>query len=274
MRRPEESAGEPSDAGNELLVERTDRVLTVTLNRPAKLNAFTLDMFAALIDLGAQLRNDPTVRVVCFRGAGSRALAAGADISTFTEFTSGDDGVRYEATVARALQAVSDLPQVTLAVIRGLAVGGGLALATACDLRIAGTGARVGYPIAGTLGNCLSAPVLRRCVAVFGDSLVREMLLTARLVDAQRAYAAGAINELADDDQLDAAVNALTTRLAGLAPGTQLATKRILAALAAGEDPHDADEMRKVYGSKDFAAAVQAFMSKGEPRFSAELDLT
>lgn len=255
-------------------VDRADRVLTVTLNRPEKLNAFTMEMFRALIDLGEQLRTDPTVRVVCFRGAGTRALAAGADISTFTEFSSGDDGVRYEATVARALQAVSDLPQVTVAVIRGLAVGGGLALATACDLRIAGRGSRVGYPIAATLGNCLSAPVLSRCVAVFGDSLVREMLLTARLVDVERAYAAGAINELADDDQLDLAVAALTDRLAGLAPGTQLSTKRILDALAAGTDPHDADEMRKVYGSKDFHGAVHAFLTKGEHRFSAELDLS
>lgn len=263
-----------SEHTDEILIDRRDRVLTVTLNRPEKLNAFTMNMFTALIDLGDQLRSDPTVRVVCFRGAGSRALAAGADISTFTDFTSGDDGVRYEAIVARALQAVSDLPQVTLAVIRGLAVGGGLALATACDLRIAGTAAKVGYPIAATLGNCLSAPVLRRCVAVFGDSLVREMLLTARLVDAQRAFAAGAINELADDDQLDAAVDALTARLARLAPGTQLATKRILAALSTGDDPNDQDEMRKVYGSNDFRGAVQAFLTKGEHEFSAGLDLT
>lgn len=257
----------------EVLIERNDRVLTVTLNRPNKLNAFTPGMFDVLIELADRLGTDPTVRVVCFRGAGTRALAAGADISTFTDFTSGDDGVAYESTVARALQAVSDLPQVTVAVIRGLAVGGGLALASACDLRIAAAGSRIGYPIAATLGNCLSAPVLQRCVAVFGDPLVREMLLTARLLDIERAYAAGAITELVADDQLDAAVLALTTRLAELAPGTQLATKRILGALAAGRDPQDRAWMRKVYGSTDFRGAVHAFLTKDEHRFALDLDL-
>lgn len=261
-------------ADGTVLVDRADRICTVTLNRPDKLNALTMEMFDALIALGEQLRTDPAVRVVCFRGAGGRALAAGADISRFTTFTSGEDGVAYEATVVRALQAISDLPQVTVAVIQGLAVGGGLALASACDLRLATTGSRVGYPIAATLGNGLSAAVLKRCVAVFGDALVREMLLTARLLDIDRVYAHGAVVEVVDDAELDSVVEALLERIAGLAPGTQLASKRVLADLADGRPPNDVAEMRRVYGSNDFTGAVRAFLDKRPPEFSAELDLS
>lgn len=261
------------DAEAEILVDLRDRVCTVTLNRPEKLNAFSPAMFTALEDLGARLRSDGAVRVVVFRGAGGRALAAGADISTFTHFTGTDDAVAYEAGVVRALRAVANLPQVTLAVIEGLAVGGGLALAGACDLRIATTGARVGYPIAATLGNCLSGFVLKRCVEVFGDPLVREMILTARLLDVDRAFAAGAVMQVIPPPELDAELRALTTRIAHLAPGTQLATQRILAALADGEDPDDERHIRAVYGSADFAGAVRSFLRKEKATFSAELDL-
>lgn len=262
-----------SFADGAILVDIDDRICTVTLNRPDKLNAFTMPMFDALITVGRQLRTEAAVRVVCFRGAGGRALAAGADISGFTSFTSGEDGVAYEAVVVRALRAVSDLPQVTLAVIDGVAVGGGLALASACDLRVATAGARIGYPIAATLGNCLSAFVLRRCVAVFGDPLVREMLLTARLLPIERAYAAGAVSDVVAGAELEEHLAQLLQRVAHLAPGTQLATKRILGSLAEGADPDDTSEMLKVYGSNDFTTAVRAFLQKRAPEFSATLDI-
>lgn len=260
-------------ADGAVLVDLRDRVCTVTLNRPEKLNAFSPAMFVALEELGATLRTDSAVRVVVFRGAGGRALAAGADISAFTHFTGTDDAVAYEAGVVRALRAVAELPQVTLAVVEGLAVGGGLALASACDLRVATSGARIGYPIAATLGNCLSTYVLKRCVEVFGDPLVREMILTARLLDIDRAYAAGAVMTVTPPEQLDAELLALTTGIAHLAPGTQLATKRILDALADGEDPDDERHIRAVYGSADFSGAVNAFLRKEKARFSAELDV-
>lgn len=260
-------------ADGQILVERRDRVCTVVLNRPEKLNAFSPAMFAALEDLGAQLRTDPTARVVVFRGAGGRALAAGADIAAFTQWGGPNEAVAYEAGVARALAAVSGLPQVSIAVIEGLAVGGGLALATACDLRIATAGARIGYPIAATLGNCLSAPVLRRCVEVFGDPLVREMVLTATLLTVERAHAAGAVLRVLEPAELEEALAELTDRVAHLAPGTQLATKRILDALGAGTDPDDERYIRTVYGSDDFRAAVRSFLAKEKPTFSAELYL-
>lgn len=265
--------GPGTAANGELLLQRRDRVLSVTLNRPAKLNAFSPAMFGALEDLGTALRHDPTVRVVIFRGAGGRAFAAGADIATFTAFTHTDDAVAYEAGVVRALHGVQDARQVTIAVIEGLAVGGGLALATACDLRVATPGSRLGYPIAATLGNTLSAAVLRRCVAVFGDALVREMLLTATLLDAQRAHDAGTVMALYEPAELDEQVAALSARIAALAPTTQVSTKQILAGLTSCvQDPDDEQIIRNAYGSNDFAAAVQSFLDKRTPTFGASLE--
>lgn len=271
-------AGHQEAADGAVLLDRSDRVLTVTLNRPEKLNALSPAMFTALESLGAALQADATVRVVVFRGAGGKALAAGADIAAFTHFTGTDDAVAYEAGVVRALGGVERAPQVTIAVVEGLAVGGGLALASACDLRVATPDARLGYPIAATLGNTLSAAVLRRCVAVFGDSLVREMLLTATLLDAQRAYSCGAVMTVMERDGLDEAVAALADRIATLAPTTQLATKQILGMLSAGSSagaPSVDDEqiIRAAYGSDDFSGAVRAFLSKQRPTFSAELPL-
>jgi enoyl-CoA hydratase len=260
-------------AGGAVLVATHDRVCTVTLNRPDKLNAFTPAMFDALEQLAATLAGSPTTRVVVFRGAGGRALAAGADIEAFSRFTSTDDAVGYEAGIVRTLRSVQRLPQVTIAVIEGLAVGGGLALATACDLRIARTGSRVGYPIAATLGNCLSDAVLERCVAVFGESLTREMLLTARLLDIDRAFAAGAVTQVVAPGEIDSAVDDLARRVAGLAPSTQLASKRTLDALAAGEDTRNEQVIRQVYGGPDFATGVRAFLAKQTPEFTAALDL-
>lgn len=273
--------GRATAAAGEVRLERVDRVLTVTLDRPAKLNAMTPGMFTALEELCALAARDATLRVVVLRGAGGRALAAGADIAAFTGFTGSGDALAYEAGVVRALTAVQRLPQVTVAVIEGLAVGGGLALATACDLRVATTGSRFGYPIAATLGNCLSAAVLQRCVAVFGEALVRHLVLTAELVDVARAEAVGAVSRLVPAADLEAELAALTDRIAHLAPGTLLGTKRLLDALSelpvgdapVGEAVDDAAVIAQVYGSDDFRGAVQAFLGKHRPEFSAELPL-
>lgn len=269
-------AGHRVVADGAVLLDRAGRVLTVTLNRPTKLNAFSPAMFTALELLGGALHQDPTVRVVVFRGAGGKALAAGADIAAFTQFTGTDDAVAYEAGVVRALGGIERVPQVTLAVVEGLAVGGGLALATACDLRVVTPDARLGYPIAATLGNTLSAAVLSRCVAVFGDSLVREMLLTATLLDADRAYTSGAVMAILERDGLDEAVTALAERIAGLAPTTQLSTKRILGLLDAGDAGDYVDDeqiIRDAYGSNDFNGAVRSFLGKQRPTFSPDLPL-
>ncbi|MBM7516511.1 enoyl-CoA hydratase-related protein [Nocardioides nitrophenolicus] len=252
----------------DLLVDR-DRpgVVTVAFHRPERRNAFTTAMYAGMLELWRELAEDRSVRVVVLRGEGGKAFAAGNEISDFLAA----DAVDYETWIREMLDGLFALPQVTIAAIDGVCVGGGLAVATNCDLRVATASSRFGYPIARTLGNALSSPVLYRCAEVFGESLTREMLLASRLVTADRAYAAGAIlAEVADRAELDAEVSALVDGILQASPVTLRVTKQQLHRRAAITETAPADEeplLREVYGGPDFAEGVRAFLAKEKPAF-------
>jgi enoyl-CoA hydratase/carnithine racemase len=248
----------------DLLIARRPGVVEVTFNRPARLNAFTREMYAELHALCRELVDDPAVKVLVLRGAGGMAFAAGNDIQDFLA----QDQVPYEEEIRAMFTALFELPQVTIAAIDGACVGGGLAIATHCDLRVATPGSRFGYPIARTLGNALSSPVLFRCASVFGESLTREMLLTARLQSAERAYAVGAL--LAVTDALDDVVDDLVASILSLSSVTLRTTKAQLAFRAAHLEPvPDGEEqlLRDVYSGPDFAEGVRAFLAKEKPAF-------
>lgn len=249
---------------DDLLVTRQDGVVEVTFNRPHRHNAFTREMYAGLKDLCGELSDDPSVRVLVLRGAGGRAFAAGNEISDFLEA----DAVAYEDWIRDLLAQLFALPQVTVAAIDGVCVGGGLAVATHCDLRIATAGSRFGYPIARTLGNALAASMVYRCVSVFGEPITREMLLASRLVGADRAHAVGALMSVADD--LDAELATLLGGLRAASGVTLRATKSQLldraTRLEASPDG-DGDLLREVYTGPDFAEGVRAFLAKEKPAF-------
>lgn len=261
--------GDPTAvAGGELLVRRAAGAVEVSFNRPGKHNSFTDAMYAGLLDLCAEVADDRSVRAVVIRGEGGRAFAAGNDISSFTGFTTGEEGVAYEAKVRRVLDAVGALPQVTIAAVDGVCVGGGLAVATMCDLRVATPASRFGYPIARTLGNALSAPIVLRCAEVFGDPLTREMLLASRLVTAERAYAVGALLAVVAPEELESEVWSLVEGIRLAAPRTISTTKEQLRVGMVGHDPV-ADDVRlaAAYGSADFHEGVRAFLAKERPAF-------
>lgn len=262
--------GERHLADGAVLLRRTGSRLEVVFNRPERHNAFTSATYEALLAVCAGLADRPDVRTVVFRGAGGRAFAAGNEISEFVSLTEGADGVAYEAKVGRVLRAVAELPQVTLAAVDGICVGGGLAVATHCDLRVCSEGSRFGYPIARTLGNALSAFIVYRCAAVFGESLTREMLLTSRLVTAERAYAVGAVMAVLPSEELDAEVDRVVDGIEAAAPLTLAATKEQLLRRSDAIEASPADDLvrlEKVYGSADFREGVRAFLAKEKPRF-------
>ena len=257
-------------ADGAVLLRRTGSRLEVVFNRPERHNAFTSATYEALLAVCAGLADRPDVRTVVFRGAGGRAFAAGNEISEFVSLTEGVDGVAYEAKVGRVLRAVAELPQVTLAAVDGICVGGGLAVATHCDLRVCSEGSRFGYPIARTLGNALSAFIVYRCAAVFGESLTREMLLTSRLVTAERAYAVGAVMAVLPSEELDAEVDRVVDGIEAAAPLTLAATKEQLLRRSDAVEASPADDLvrlEKVYGSADFREGVRAFLAKERPGF-------
>ncbi len=257
-------------ADGALLLDRTPGVVTVTFNRPERMNAMTVPIYHALAELAAELQEDTAVRAVVLKGAGGRAFSAGNEISTFTEMTSGEQGLEYEKSVRTVLRSLAEVPQVTIAAIDGVCVGGGLGVATFCDLRIATHGSRFGYPIARTLGNALAAAVLERCLAAFGEPITREMLLASRLVDAERAFAVGAVCQLVTPEELDEAVDKLTDGIIKAAPRTIQTTKTQLLRRADALLADDGDDELLVaaYGSGDFREGVRAFVAGEKPSFT------
>lgn len=251
----------------ELTVVRGDGVVEVVFDRPHRHNAFTQAMYAAIRELCDELATDTTTKVLVLRGAGGRAFAAGNEISDFLEH----DPVDYEDWIRGLLEALLALPQVTIAAVDGVCVGGGLAVATHCDLRVATAHSRFGYPIARTLGNALAAGIVYRCATVFGEPLTREMLLAARLVTAERAYAVGALTAVVEDGAaLDAEVAGLVEGIGHLSAVTLRATKsQLLARSRALEAAPDGDDelLREVYTGPDFTEGVRAFLAKERPAF-------
>ncbi|MEQ1775684.1 MAG: enoyl-CoA hydratase/isomerase family protein [Burkholderiales bacterium] len=243
----------------------------IIFDRPAARNAMTWTMYEQMADACKKIAADASVRVAVFRGTGGKAFVAGTDISQFLDFKSGEDGIAYERQVAAHLAAVETLPVPALAVIEGWAIGGGLAIATACDLRIATPGSRFGVPIARTLGNCLSVENVALIANAFGHARAKKMLLLAENLTDTEALACGYLSEIVAPENLDARINALCERIAGNAPITLRVTKEGLRrALHAGLPEMTAGEdlIRACYGSEDFRIGREAFVAKQTPRWT------
>lgn len=242
-----------------LLTEITGATLRVTFNRPEARNAMTFEMYQGLAEACAQVDADPNLRALVLRGAGGRAFVAGTDIAQFRGFT-GADGVAYEQRIDEVLGALAAVEKPVVAVIDGHCVGGGLGIACCADLRIGSPAAKFSVPIARTLGNTLSANTLRRLVRAFGESRTASMLLTARKVDAQEALLSGFLTSVAED--LDTAAEELIERTVTGAPLTQWSIKENLRRLQSSGPVDDSDVVETVYGSEDFANAVEGFLTK------------
>ncbi len=257
-----------SQAEGEVRLQVNDGLASVVMDRPAARNAMTWTMYEQLMAHCERLAADGTVRVATFRGAGGQAFVAGTDISQFAAFDGGDDGIAYERRIDECISRLAQLPMPTVAVIEGYAVGGGLAIATACDFRIATPSARLGVPIARTLGNCLSVANLARLSDAFGVQRVKRMLMLAELLDADEALACGFVHRVCDAVDLDAAVDSLCRALGELAPLTLSASKLALQRLSIAALPQADDLIRRCYGSADFREGVAAFAARRPPQWT------
>ncbi len=257
------------DGMSEILFEIRDGLARVTFNRPQARNALTFAMYEGLAAACGAVNADETVRAMIVTGAGDRAFAAGTDIGQFRDLTTPEDALAYEARIDRVLSALEACRVPTLAAIAGACTGGGAAIAGACDLRIASRDARIGFPIARTLGNCLSLASLARLTRLVGPMRVKEMIYTARLLTAEEAAAAGFVTEVAADaPALQARTEELAALIAGHAPLTLRATKEGLRRMAAGAGPEEgADLVVGCYMSEDFREGMSAFLEKRPPRW-------
>lgn len=251
---------------DELLYElREDGVATATLNRPQARNALTFPMYERLAEIAAAVAEDPAVRVLVVTGAGGRAFAAGTDISQFTEFRTAGDALGYEARIDRVLTAIERCPKPTIAAIAGACTGGGAGIAAVCDLRIGAANARIGFPIARTLGNCLSMANYARLAALIGPARVIDLVYTARLIEAEEARAIGLLSEvLPTPEALAERAQALARTVAGHAPLTLRATKEAMRRLreAAARGAEGDDLVATCFTSADFREGVDSFLNR------------
>jgi enoyl-CoA hydratase/carnithine racemase len=251
----------------EVRYTRDGPVAKIVFDRPSARNAMTWRMYEQLGEACARIRADGDVRAAVFRGAGGKAFIAGTDIAQFQSFTRAEDGVAYEEKMEVIIGAVEALPVPTLAVVEGWAIGGGLAIAAACDLRIATPGSRFGVPIARTLGNCLSVANIARLAAAIGVSRAKRVLLLAENLTAEEALAGGFLIEITGEADIDRRVAEICDRLAKNAPITMRVSKEAIRRIVLAGLPADDDLLRETYSSEDFRGGVRAFVEKREPQW-------
>jgi enoyl-CoA hydratase/carnithine racemase len=259
----------PASERDEILIDRTGPVLTLTFNRPHARNALTWTMYERLTDTCDAVDADPAIRVMVLRGAGGQAFVAGTDIGQFQAFRTREDGIAYERAGDRHIGRLERVQKPVIGQIQGSAVGAGFRIAMACDLRLATPDARFGVPIARTLGNCLSAAAYARGLELLGPSRLKELIFTARLLTAPEMHAAGFVQEVVAADAIDARVRALAAEIATHAPVTLRVTKEALRRIQAAQPLPDVDDLIALaYTSADFHEGVRAFLDKRTPQWS------
>lgn len=252
----------------ELQIEQQGDVLLLTANRPSHHNALTFEMYdeiARACDLADQ---DDGVRSLVLRGAGDRAFIAGTDIAQFAAMSTGADGLVYERRVARTLDRLEALTVPSVAVVQGYCMGGGLALAAVCDLRVATSNAVFGVPVARTVGNCLSMNTYSLLLTHFGHARTLDMLLRARHLDAEEAHRAGFVCELTTAEDLQSCTERVLQQLREHAPLSMWAAKTALARLRRAGLPTGDDLVERVFASEDFRHGVSSFLTHSTPRWS------
>ncbi len=249
----------------ELEFVKDGRIAWLIFNRPQVRNAMTWGMYDALERHCQVLNEDPDIDVVVLRGSGGEAFVAGTDIKQFTSFDTAQHALDYEHRIDQVISALESLSKPTIALIEGFCVGGGAAIAMACDFRYCTPDLRFGVPIAKTLGNCVSIANLSRLIDLVGAARAKEVLMLAKLFKAEEARLAGLVTEVIAPEAIEVEVRQVAERLSGFAPLTLRASKeeirRVLAARrpAAGSEE---DLIALCYTSRDFKSAVNAFVNK------------
>ncbi len=246
--------------------------LHITFNNPARHNALSLDMWAAVPALLAQAQADERVRMVVFGGAGDKAFVSGADISQFEDQRAAKAAVaHYEATAEEALMAIYRCPKPTLACIRGWCLGGGVNVAISCDIRIAASDAVFSIPAA-RMGLGYRHSALKNLVDLIGVGATKDLFYTARRIDAAEALRIGLVSRTCAVEQLPALLGEYTGSIGENAPLTIAAAKAIVAEMLKPAEQLDTEACRELilrcFESADYTEGRRAFMEKRKPNFT------
>ena len=254
----------------DLLYEVRDGIGRITFNRPQARNSLTFGMYEQLAEICAGAGKDSSLKVLILTGAGDKAFASGTDINQFRAFKAPQDAIDYESRIDRILSALEQCQVPTIAAINGVSAGGGAGIAACCDLRIGTKTAKFGFPIARTLGNCLSMSNLSRLSALIGAARLKEIIFTARLIEAEEAARLGLLNEVVDDlSALERRAGELARLIASHAPLTLRSTKQALLRMQP-KLREDEDLILMCYQSRDFREGMDAFLNKRQPQWTGE----
>jgi enoyl-CoA hydratase len=243
----------------------------VVFNNPEKRNAVSLEMWQAVDEALEAFAGDDDIRVVVLSGAGDKAFVSGADISKFEDERSSAEAVaHYNATTARIYGRLYAFSKPTIAEITGSCVGGGLALAVCCDLRICGESARFAIPAA-KLGLGYGFAGLERLVNLIGPAFAKEMFFTARLFSAAEAYEMGLVNRVVPDDRVESYVADYAKTITGNAPLTVGSVKAIVGEVLKDRKARNfamcEELVKRCFASRDYVEGRQAFLEKRKPQF-------
>jgi enoyl-CoA hydratase/carnithine racemase len=264
-------AAAPVTALTEKLIARKEGAIGwVIFNNPGRHNATSYEMWQALPVVLDEFVADPEVRVIVLRGAGEKAFSAGADISQFKEKRSGAAAKEYNAAADAANQALRECAKPTIAMIRGYCIGGGVAVATGCDIRIAADDARYGVPAA-KLGLGYRFDGIKRLASIVGPAFTAEIFYTARQFTAREALEMGLVNRVVAAPELEIFVQDYARVIASNAPLTIAAVKRSLNELQKDAAERDLALCQRMvdacFASEDYREGQAAFMEKRKPQF-------
>jgi len=259
---------------DKMIAHKDGAIGTLTFNNPARHNAVSLDMWLACAEIMNDFSADPAIRAIIITGAGEKAFISGADISKFAEERASDKGLEaYNDAVEAGYAAVYNCPKPTIAMIRGYCVGGGMGLASCCDIRICTENSRFAVPAA-KLSVGYGYPGVKRLLDIVGPSFTKEIFYTARQFDAEEARIMGFANRVVPNDKLESYVKDYAATIAGNAPLTIDSIKFIVGEIAKDESARDmakCDAMvDKCFASSDYEEGRKAFMEKRKPVFTGK----
>ena len=253
-------------------LERDASIATVVLNNPDKLNAMSFAMWMQLGEVMRELDADDSVRCIVLRGAGERAFAAGADISEFERWRKNAAVAKeYGGKIDGSMRAVAACRHPTVAMIHGVCVGGGLEVASQCDLRICGSSSRFGIPI-NKLGLVVGYGEMAALIDLVGRATALEILLEGRVLGAAEAKEKGLVNRVVADAEVEAEALAAAARIAAGAPLVARWHKRFARRLADARPLTEAerDEGYACFDTEDYRIGFKSFLAKAKPEFKGK----
>lgn len=254
-----------------IIAEKDGATGWLTFSRPARHNAMNLEMWLAVPEVMNAFAADEEIRIIVLKGAGESAFVAGTDISQFAENRAdAEHASRYDAINNAALTSIRDVGKPTIAMIHGLCVGSGIAIAISCDMRYASEGSAFGVTTA-KLGLAYPAEATRMLLETVGPAFAKELFFTGRNFDHEEALAMGLVNRTFPSINFEREVRDICGQIAENAPLSMAISKATVNAMMLYPDTHDRDQIDSLatdnYDSFDYREGRTAFMEKRKPQF-------